>query len=173
MPGIPITLATNKGSLSQLTGVTDENGKLDLTYTASSSIGVAVITVQADGLVQTQTIFIVSSAPVQGQADEATVDAGRSIEIDVLANDRVTNGQLDPTSVTIIEQPIKGTVVVNSTTGLITYSAADTSSGVDTFTYTVSDTQGGSSAAIPVTVTVIGPDGPQSSRIVYLPIIQR
>ncbi|MFK7804986.1 MAG: Ig-like domain-containing protein [Anaerolineae bacterium] len=173
LPGISVTLATDNGSLSQLTGVTDENGRLDLTFTASSSIGKATITVQGDRLVQTQTIYIVSGAPVQSQADEATVDAGQAIEIDVLANDTAINGQLDPASVTIVERPIKGVATVDQTTGVITYQAANSSVGTDTFTYTVRDTNGVSSAATRVTVTVTEVDKPKSGSTIYLPLIHR
>ncbi|MEM7800435.1 MAG: Ig-like domain-containing protein, partial [Chloroflexota bacterium] len=154
LAGIPVSLATDSGSLSTLSGTTDGEGRLDLTFTAGDALGKATVTVQADGLTQTRTIFVVSNAPAVANPDEANVDPGQLVVIDILANDQAIGGQLDRSSVEIVEMPIKGTLSVNPTTGAVTYTAAATSEGTDTFTYIVKNTLGIPSAAATVTITI-------------------
>ncbi|MCB0034646.1 MAG: Ig-like domain-containing protein, partial [Anaerolineales bacterium] len=167
LPNISVTLATDRGELSTLSSVTDGEGKLDLTYTATNELGKVTLTVEADGRTQTRTIVITGNAPPQTVPDEALVAVGQSVVIDILANDSAIEGDLDPATVTIIQQPVKGMVTVSTITGAVTYQAAATSIGLDTFTYTVKDTNGVSSEVTTVTITI--KDGSDST--LYLPLI--
>jgi glucose/arabinose dehydrogenase/uncharacterized beta-barrel protein YwiB (DUF1934 family) len=89
--------------------------------------------------------------------NSASVTAGESTTVDVLANDEDPDGNLDASSVSIVDQPSTGTVSVDSSTGEITYDAPDDASGTVTFTYTVADDDGATSDAATVTVTVNAP----------------
>ncbi len=71
--------------------------------------------------------------------DNVTLDEDTPIEIDVLANDSDTDGNLDPLSVTIIQAPAYGDVTVNSVTGAVTYTPDPDFFGNDQFVYRVSD----------------------------------
>jgi Bacterial Ig domain/von Willebrand factor type A domain len=87
----------------------------------------------------------IPAAP-DAQNDEAFVELGDTVTIDVAANDTDADGNLDPTSVSIIDPPDFGTAVVNAD-GTVTYddtivdTAADDSVD-DTFTYQIEDTDG-------------------------------
>ncbi len=74
-------------------------------------------------------------------------------EIDVLANDNANGQTIDVTTV-VANDPPNGTVDVNATTGNLTYTPDVGFVGVDSFTYIVDDTEGDTSNAATVTVTV-------------------
>ena len=96
-----------------------------------------------------------STAPVPPVAvdDSADTSVDTNVVIDVLAND--TDGNGDTLTVQSVTQGTNGTVVNNGTD--VTYSPNASWTGVDTFTYTVSDGNGGTDTA---TVTVTVNDGP-------------
>ncbi len=91
--------------------------------------------------------------------DSAATPEDIAVDIDVLANDVAGNADIDPTSVTIAEAPVSGSVTVNATTGVVTYTPASGYAGTDTFTYTMKDEDGYTSNAATVTVTVGGDNG--------------
>ena len=66
------------------------------------------------------------------------------IVIDVLANDSDENGgdTIDATTVTIVSAPASGTVDVDPTTGMVTYTPQPRFDGSDSFTYMVDDLSG-------------------------------
>ena len=75
--------------------------------------------------------------------------------INVLANDTPgTGGAIAPSTVTIVGQPANGTVQVNPTTGVVTYTPASNYVGSDGFTYTVKDASGDVSNVATVSVVV-------------------
>jgi hypothetical protein len=74
--------------------------------------------------------------------------------IQVLNNDTDSDGLLVPGSVAIIDQPTSGAVVRNPDTGAITYTPASGFSGSDSFTYTVTDDAGATSAKATVRIQV-------------------
>ncbi len=86
--------------------------------------------------------------------DVVSAVAGRPVEIDVLANDRDPDGEIDPASVSISLGPSHAAVEVDPATGTATYRAAPEFAGQDSFRYTVADTQGRRSAEAVVTVEV-------------------
>lgn len=81
--------------------------------------------------------------------DSASVDAGRSVSIDVLANDSDPDG--DRLSVTSVGSSDKG--VATTSGSAVAYTARPGTSGTDSFTYRVCD-PGGACAQATVTVTI-------------------
>jgi large repetitive protein len=99
-------------------------------------------------------VSVVTPPPVANN-DVAVVGAGGSVVINVLANDTaVAPATLDATSV-VASLATRGTVAVNATTGAITYTPTGLTAGVDTFTYTVKDSNLHLSNVATVTVEII------------------
>ncbi|HPF71578.1 MAG TPA: FG-GAP-like repeat-containing protein, partial [Candidatus Krumholzibacteria bacterium] len=78
------------------------------------------------------------------------------VVIDVLANDTDDENAIDPTSVVLVQAPLQGLAVVDTLTGVITYTPDPGFAGTDTLAYTVADTLGAVSE--PGVVTILGPD---------------
>ena len=112
-----------------------------------------------DGSVDGNTVAVtinvmpVNDAPVVNN-DNVNVNAGNSVTIDVLAND--TDAEGDTLTVTSVTQGTNGSVTIDAVSGKPVYTADAGFSGSDSFTYTISDGNGGTSTAT-VNVTVIGP----------------
>jgi VCBS repeat-containing protein len=125
----------------------DFNGSDSFTYTVNDGAGTSTVATV------TLTVTAVNDAPV-ALADTATVLAGESVLIAVLAND-TDDGTLDVSTVTVASgpDPSKGTVAVNAD-GTITYTSTAAGADTDSFSYTVVDDQGVSSSAALVTVTI-------------------
>ena len=84
--------------------------------------------------------------------DSADTDEDTAVTIDVLTNDSDEDG--DTLTVSSVTQPADGTVVNNGTD--VTYTPDADYCGSDSFTYTVSDGNGGSdTAAVDVSVTCV------------------
>jgi hypothetical protein len=97
------------------------------------------------------TVNVADAAPVAG-ADAGAVLAGKTIDIDVLANDTDANtGQT--LTITTVGTPAHGTAVLVN--GKIRYTPKSGFTGADTFPYGVSDGHGGTAQGT-VTVTVSG-----------------
>jgi len=97
----------------------------------------------------TITITPVNDAPVAVD-DEGSTSRNRAVTIDALVNDSDPDG--DPIHVASVTQPANGSAVVNPD-GTVTYTPQAGWSGIDPFTYTVSDDSGATVVAT-VTVTV-------------------
>ena len=75
--------------------------------------------------------------------DVATTIAQTPVTLNTLSNDACNNGagcSLDPSTVTIVDQPNNGSVLVDPLTGDITYTANPGFIGLDTLVYNVCDT---------------------------------
>jgi hypothetical protein len=109
----------------------------------------------------TVTVAVTAAASTAGPVTNpvaVTATAGVLTSIDVLASDSDAAAALVPSSVHILSAPNHGgTATVDTTTGNINYTAAAHYSGTETFTYTVADSAGNTSAATLVTVTVRNP----------------
>jgi hypothetical protein len=81
--------------------------------------------------------------------DEATTDANVPVNINILRNDKDSDG--DKLSIMGLSPPIKGKIESNSD-GMITYTPLESWSGTERFGYTISDGRGGVATG---TVTVI------------------
>jgi hypothetical protein len=102
----------------------------------------------------TTQIVVPDAAPV-ANADSASVGAGQSTSINVVANDTDVNGNLDPSTVTIVTPPTAGTASPNPD-GTVTYTNTNNLATSDSFTYTVADTTNLVSNAATVTVSILG-----------------
>ena len=141
------------------------------TYTPAANYnGMDSLTFKAsDGALDsnTTTVFIivtaVNDAPVAA-ADTATTNEDIAATIYVLANDSDVDG--DALSVSSVTQGAHGTVVIN-TNGTVTYTPAANYNGSDSFSYTISDGNGGSAtASVPITVTSVN-DSPVAAADSY------
>ena len=100
----------------------------------------------------TLSITSVNDAPV-AVADSATVDQDTSATIDVVAND--SDPDHDPLTVTSATAPGHGTAVVVDATHVV-YTPAANYRGPDSFSYTISDGNGGeASAAVAISVAPV------------------
>ena len=100
--------------------------------------------------------------PPDAVDDSATTDEDAPVVIRVLANDTDVDG--DALTVVSVTQPANGTVTVNAD-GTVTYTPRANFYGVDTFTYTIADGNGGTDSA---TVTVTVRAGPVTSISGYV-----
>lgn len=92
------------------------------------------------------------AAPVAAD-DSASVGATQSVSVNVVSNDSDVNGDLDPSTVTIVSGPSAGTAVANPD-GTVTYTNTSTANS-DSFTYTVADAGGRVSAPATVNVSIL------------------
>lgn len=99
------------------------------------------------------TVLSVNDAPVAA-ADSVILLEDVAHAINVLGNDTDVDGQLVTSSVSIVTAPQFGSVVVNPSTGSITYTPDDNFYGQDSFAYRVQDNDGEWSNAATVTLTV-------------------
>ncbi|WP_157751958.1 beta strand repeat-containing protein [Actinoplanes derwentensis] len=108
------------------------------------------------GTTKTATVTVnVGNAPPVAAADTAAVQTGTPVDIDVLAND--TDPNTDQTlEISGVGTPENGTAEIVD--GKIRYTPADDFTGTDTFSYEVSDGEGGTAEGT-VTVTVTSDDG--------------
>lgn len=93
--------------------------------------------------------------PLTAVNDTASTAKNTANTINVLANDTQGSGAI--TTVAVTTAPSHGSTVVNADK-TITYTPANNYTGLDSFTYTVTDTTGATSTAT-VTVTVLAPQG--------------
>ncbi len=112
-----------------------------------------------DGTFSNTALVNVSVTPVNNLPfavhDDADTFRNTSVLIDLLGNDFDSDGELDPTSVSILSPPNNGTATPDPVTGQVTYTPAPGFVGTDTFSYVVNDNQGGTSNAVTVSVQVL------------------
>jgi len=117
--------------------------------------------IDTNGCINTYTISfsISSSAPIAND-DSAETNEDTAVDIDVLANDTDSDGNLIPSTVAIVNGPYHGNVTVNTTTGIVTYNPDVEFVGVDYFNYTVEDNDGLVSNIAMVTITISDVNSP-------------
>ena len=126
------------------------------TYTVTDGAATATATVQVT--VEPQ---VIENTPPQAQDDAVTTAFGTAVVVDVLANDSDADG--DALSVASVTQPSNGSVTVGAD-GRVSYVPAAGFSGVDVFTYTVTDGAATATATVRVTVEP-EPAGPNSAPV--------
>ncbi|MHA7246763.1 Ig-like domain-containing protein [Arthrobacter tecti] len=105
-----------------------------------------------DGGTSTATVtVIVGNAAPSAQDDSAQTERATAVRIDVLGNDSDPDG--GGLAIVGTSDPANGRVVLNDD-GTLTYIPANAFAGEDSFTYTISDGEGGTVTAT-VTVTVL------------------
>lgn len=123
----------------------DFHGTDTFTYTVCDPSGLCSTTVV------TMDVAEVNDPPVA--VDDATsTNEDTPVVITVTGNDSDIDGNLDPTTTTVVSQPSHGTVVRNAD-GTFTYTPQANYYGTDSFTYQVCDTDGACDTAT-VTITV-------------------
>ncbi|MCG8604915.1 tandem-95 repeat protein, partial [bacterium] len=129
-------------------------GSDSLTYTIRDDIGltsnVATVTI---------TVSDVNDPPIASDDTAATSEETTVTHI-VTANDSDIDGNVDVTTVKILESPSNGTAVTDETTGEISYTPNQDFVGVDSLKYTVKDDDGGESNRATLTITVSGVNDP-------------
>lgn len=98
--------------------------------------------------------YLVGNLPPVAGDDSGLVAAGAAASIEVVANDTDADGVINPATVTIVDQPLHGTVQVDPITGIVTYQHDGGVSTSDSFTYTVNDEVNATSNIATVTITV-------------------
>ncbi|WP_256006502.1 Ig-like domain-containing protein [Pedobacter deserti] len=99
--------------------------------------------------------IVVNSAPVAND-DSYRTNLNTAVEMSVLSNDIDADGNttLNLGSIVIKSPPQHGTLQINNTTGVITYTPTNNYSGNDTFTYSVKDINGTESNNATVNVAI-------------------
>ena len=97
------------------------------------------------------TTALVANQPPIALADGYAINEDNPAELDVLNNDSDSNG--DALVITATTQPVSGTVTITSDSTLLYTPAADFN-GTESFSYTVSDSHGGTASGM-VTVDVL------------------
>jgi putative nucleotidyltransferase with HDIG domain len=136
--------ATTNGTSISFTAPSGLSGVVTFGYTACDPGGLCAST--------TVTVQVTSngSGPVAVD-DTADTHPNEKINIGVLSNDSDPDGDLDPSSLTLVSSPSQGTATVIN--GRVRYSAPKGFIGVVTFTYQISDLAGNFDLAT-VTVTI-------------------
>ena len=129
------------------------NGPDTFDYTIADSIGFT------DSASVNVTVTAMNDGPT-ATADAATTNEDAPVAIDVAANDADVDG--DTLTPSTVSAPDLGSVAI-APNGTVVYTPPPNYSGPDSFTYTVSDGQGGSaSAAVSVTVAPVN-DAPTAA----------
>ena len=124
------------------------NGNDSFTYQVKDAAG-ALSNIATAAIV----IHPVNDAPI-ANADFATTPEETLVSIPVLANDTDVDNSLDPASLLVVTAPLNGQAIVQPSTGMIEYIPHENFTGIDSFTYTVKDSEGATSAPISVTISV-------------------
>ncbi|MFV8225658.1 HYR domain-containing protein, partial [Christiangramia aquimixticola] len=141
--------ATDDGNIITYTPDPDFNGEDTFIYTVSDGKG------GTDSATITVTVNPVNDIPEAVDDIAVTLENTEAV-IPVLENDTDIDG--DELTVTEVSDPANGTTTTNGTT--VTYIPDNNFTGEDTFTYTVSDGNGGTDSAT-VTVFVSDQSGPE------------
>jgi len=122
-------------------------------FIGSDSFSYTVVDGEGGSATATVNITVINIAPVAAD-DSINAESGQAVNITVLDNDVDQDGGV--LSVVGVTQPANGQVTINND-GSITYLSATGFEGSDSFTYTISDGDGGESTAT-VNVTVLSPN---------------
>ena len=143
------------------------SGATSSTYQVSASTSLAgyydVVVSNSAGAVTSSSALLSVAGVVSPVAPVANPDLANIVfnsptSIDVLLNDSDANG--DPLTITAVTQGAHGTVVFIGSS--VTYTPTLDYSGGDTFTYTISDGQGGESIGL-VTVSIVPNEAPKAN----------
>lgn len=99
------------------------------------------------------------NSPPTATNDTATLDEDGTVTIPILQNDNDSNGNLDPATLAIVQQPLSGTVTISGTTGVLVYTPTANAAGADSFTYRICDTENACATAT-VTITINAKNDP-------------
>ncbi len=131
------TASANADGTITYTPDDDYCGLDEFQYTIEDANGTDTATVRIE-------IQCVSDAPIAAD-DSASTDENSFVSIDITANDADPDGEIDASTVIIVDAPSKGSLDIASSSGIVTYTPDAGACGSDAFTYTVSDFDGTSS----------------------------
>jgi hypothetical protein len=119
----------------------DDFGTTTITYTASNDVGsdsgVITVNITAD------------NTDLTANNDDFAVNEGATVTLDVLANDSDGPGESGVLTITSVGTPNFGTATITDGGTRISYtSTGSAADGDDSFTYTISDGQGGTATAV-------------------------
>jgi len=97
---------------------------------------------------------VCTNCPPSAVDDNATIDQGESIKLNVLANDSDPNGNIDITSLTIISAPDNGGTALPQADGTIIYFPNGSFLGIEQFIYEVCDLSTPTPLCSQATVTI-------------------
>lgn len=117
-------------------------------------VGQSLVFLTHDAIDGGRTLWALDNQAPITVPDGVTSASGATVTIDVLANDEDRDGALVPATTSIALSPANGTAIVDISTGRVTYTPNAGFSGIDRFSYVVSDNNGLSSAATSVAVTI-------------------
>jgi hypothetical protein len=149
--GATLNVNTTTGAITYLAPATF-TGTDTFTYTVADEDGA----ISAPGTV-TITVAHANTGGLLTQPVTTTATAGVAQTIDVLAGATDSTSSILPGTVSIVSAPNHGGAATVNSNGTITYTAASTFGGLETFRYTVKDAAGHTSAATLVSVTVSNP----------------
>ncbi|MGE0247706.1 MAG: beta strand repeat-containing protein, partial [Pyrinomonadaceae bacterium] len=143
------TVVINPDGTVSYTPDADYNGADSFTYTISDGNGgTATATVNL-------TVTPVNDPPVANDDTFTVAEDSGSTALDVLGNDSILPDAGETLTVTAVTQPAHGTVVINPD-GTVSYTPDANYNGADSFTYTISDGNGGTATAtVNLTVTPV------------------
>ncbi|HHJ36601.1 MAG TPA: tandem-95 repeat protein, partial [Gammaproteobacteria bacterium] len=154
LSSVTIVLAPTRGVL-----VVNANGTVDYTHDGSETLSDSFSYTIRDGsgaVSNTASVSItvnaVNDAPV-ANSDNASVNEGQSVNINLVANDTDAENALDLSSITIVVTPANGALVINAN-GTVGYTHDGSATIADSFTYTIRDTSGAVSNIATVDITI-------------------
>lgn len=162
----PTTVKVASAPARGTTGVNPASGKVTYTPTAGNCgvdtffYTVADISTLGSATSNQGKVTVAVNCAPEAKDDAVQTLEDTSVAINVLANDRDSEGTLDRTSVAIETPPTNGTVSVNPNSGILTYTPKPNYFGPDSIGYTVKDNQGAVSKKATVTLTVISVNDP-------------
>lgn len=99
-------------------------------------------------------VIVAANEPLVANSDRAITSRNTPIDINVVANDTDVDGTIDPTTVVITTQALRGTAVSNAD-GTVTYTPGLGFRRSDAFAYSVDDNDGATSNIATVRVRVV------------------
>ncbi|MBU1048687.1 tandem-95 repeat protein [Candidatus Bipolaricaulota bacterium] len=147
------TTQINRGGTVTYSPEKDFGGTDSFTYTIRDSGGNVASAVV--------TVIVVSHNDAPTAVDDtAQTNENESVQISILANDADADGSINPASITITKDSKYGTLSINPSNGVVTYTPDSRTCGDDNFEYTVQDNDGAVSDEASVDVTVRCNDEP-------------
>jgi hypothetical protein len=123
-------------------------------WTGTSNVDGTALVPGPASPIDTVTVNIPDTAPTCSDISR-NVGLGQSINIDVVAACTDPNGNIDPTTVAIVDPVQAGTTSIDPVTGVVTYNSVDATPNPDSFTFTVTDTTALTSNIATVTINIL------------------
>lgn len=167
---VSVTGAASHGSVT----IDSATGKATYTpnsgYTGTDTFKYTVCLIEAPATCEEVTVTVTISDPtaitVSATDESRTTNVDVAIDIPVVNNDTVTGGTLSNGSITIVTQPLNGTVTRNLATGEITYEPNTKYVGTDTFVYSVCSVEDPAvcdEATVTITIVDVEESGTQTN----------